>query len=316
MKKKKKKKTFWNNEWSHSISRCFFACFKLKKKKKNWQDCTCLSPCQRALFSHVCLSLFFSHHQRHVGKLCMLRFAWIKDMWSLGKQTQHFIGWEFWEILMCSRTVCSTSKDSLFSTSFTGYPSTVTFYEVQLQQLLLHQRHNFQKWCRNSRLAGFWSGRYYPLEGGGINRACLEEQKPVSAAEEFFVFFWFIYLYSLSFLLSLFPNHHPWYSLITQWVSPKFPISSNRKIKASSDKMQKKKKKKKENTSEHSLWRLLCVSVHLFLSFDIFQGGCGMFVPLLWILRWAQILKNTLLQQPNEWMITEAQASRGGWMWF
>lgn len=246
----------------------------------------------------------------------MLRFAWIKDMWSLGKQTQHFIGWEFWEILMCSRTVCSTSKDSLFSTSFTGYPSTVTFYEVQLQQLLLHQRHNFQKWCRNSRLAGFWSGRYYPLEGGGINRACLEEQKPVSAAEEFFVFFWFIYLYSLSFLLSLFPNHHPWYSLITQWVSPKFPISSNRKIKASSDKMQKKKKKKKENTSEHSLWRLLCVSVHLFLSFDIFQGGCGMFVPLLWILRWAQILKNTLLQQPNEWMITEAQASRGGWMWF
>lgn len=176
------------------------------------------------VFSCVSKSIF-SHHRRHVGKLCMLRFAWIKDMWSLGKQTQHFIGWEFWEILMCSRTVCSTSEDSLCSTSFTGYPSTVTFYEVQLQQLLLHQRHNFQKWCRNSRLAGFWSGRYYPLEGGGINRACLEEQKPVSAAGEVFVFFWFIYLYCLSFLLSLFPNHHPWYSLITQWVFSKVPRS-------------------------------------------------------------------------------------------
>lgn len=128
-----------------------------------------------------------------------IRFAGIKDMWCLGKQTPHFvlIGWEFWEILMCRRTACSTSKDSLFSTSFTGCPSTVTFYEVQLQLLLLHQRHNFQKWCRNSRLVGSWSGWYYPLEGGGINPACLEEQKPVSGCGEVFVVMYlFIYISS------------------------------------------------------------------------------------------------------------------------
>ena len=268
------------------------------------------------VFSCVSKSIF-SHHQRHVGKLCMLRFAWIKDMWSLGKQTQHFIGWEFWEILMCSRTVCSTSKDSLFSTSFTGYPSTVTFYEVQLQQLLLHQRHNFQKWCRNSRLAGFWSGRYYPLEGGGINRACLEEQKPVSAAGEVFVFF-LIYLFILP-LISPFPFPKlPPLIFINNSVGflQSSPISSNRKIKVSSDKMQKKKTPKNkthQNIPFEDSYVCLCIC---FLSFHIFQGGCGMFIAHLWIVCWAQILKNTLLQQPNEWMITAAQASRGEWMWF
>lgn len=147
----------------------------------------------------------------------MFRFAGIKDMQHLGKQHLHFvfIGWEFWEILMCSRTACSTSKDSLFSTSFTGCPSTVTFYEVQLQLLLLHQRHNFQKWCRNSRLAGSWSGRYYPLEGGGINRACLEEQKP-AWSQGGFLFFTYLFIFPLFFIPSLYLNLLLWLSLRTQ----------------------------------------------------------------------------------------------------
>lgn len=98
---------------------------------------------------------------------------------------------------MCRRTACSASKDSLFCTSFSGESSTVTFYEVQLQLLLLlHQRHNFQKCCRNSRLAGSWSGRYYPLEGWCINLACLKEQKTVSAVKEFFVFIYLYFLFS------------------------------------------------------------------------------------------------------------------------
>lgn len=79
---------------------------------------------------------------------------------------------------MFSRTVCSTSKDSLFCTYLTDYPSTESFYEVQAQL----PQHNFQKWCRNSRMAASWFGRYYPPEGGGINLVCLEEQKPVSRA--------------------------------------------------------------------------------------------------------------------------------------
>lgn len=100
----------------------------------------------------------------------------------------------FW---CAAATACQPQK-TVFSASFTGCPSTVTFYEVKLQQLLLHQRHNFQKWCRNSRLAGSWSGRYYPPEGGGINRTCLKEQKPASAALRGFCYIYFFYISSPS----------------------------------------------------------------------------------------------------------------------
>lgn len=129
----------------------------------------------------------------------MLRFVERKCIQRLGKQTQHFIGWEFWEILMCSRTACSTSQDSLFSTSFTGYPSIETFYEVQLQQLLLHRRHNFHKWCRNSWLAGSWSGRYYPQERRG-------HQSHLSGGTKACFLFLFIYIASLFFFLFPLPR--------------------------------------------------------------------------------------------------------------
>lgn len=215
----------------------------------------------------------------------------------MGKQTQPFvfIRGEFWEILMCSWTACSTSKDSLFSTSFTGYPSTVTFYEVQLQLLLLlHQRHNVAKWCRDSRLAGSWSGRYYPLEGGGINRACLEEQKPVSAAGEFFCFNSYIYLFILILFFScLFPKPPPTFIKNSVGFS-KVPDC----IKQHQKRHRKYLQTKCEIKSEHSLWRkTLYVHVCLFLLryFFLGGGGWGMFIPLLAILCWTQLLKNALL---------------------
>lgn len=114
---------------------------------------------------------------------------------------------KFQTVLMWSNNSLSTSKDSVFSATFTGCPSTGTFYEVKLQQLLLHQWHNFQKWCRDSRLAASWSGQYYPPEGGRINRACLEEQKPASAVLRG-VCFYFYFIYFFSFLSSAFFSPH------------------------------------------------------------------------------------------------------------
>lgn len=78
--------------------------------------------------------------------------------------------------VMCSRRACSSSAASSATPPITGSPSTGTLYEVQLQQLLLHHRHNFQERCKNSRLAASRSRRYYPLQNGGINSTCLEEQ--------------------------------------------------------------------------------------------------------------------------------------------
>lgn len=116
----------------------------------------------------------------------------------------------FWS---AAATACQPQK-TVFRASFTGCPSTVTFYEVKLQQLLLHQRHNFQKWCRNSRLAGSWSGRYCPPEGGGINRTCLKEQKPASAALRGFCFIFFLYLLSFA---AFFSPHPPISFLRQTW---------------------------------------------------------------------------------------------------
>lgn len=78
--------------------------------------------------------------------------------------------------VMCSWRACSSSAASSVTPPISGSPSTGTLYEVQLQQLLLHHRRNFQEWCKNSRLAASWSRRYYPLQNGGINSTCLEEQ--------------------------------------------------------------------------------------------------------------------------------------------
>ena len=152
-------------------------------------------------------------------------------------------------------TACSASKDSLFSPSFTACPSTVTLYEVQpqlLPRLLLHQRHNFQKWCRNSRLVGSWSGRYYPLEGGCINLACLEEQKLESTAGEVFVF-----IYLLYFLLRFLPKN----LLLRLSLDGALSKLHQKNIKNRIT-MKQIFKQKCEIKWKHFLWRKITVSAH------------------------------------------------------
>ena len=118
----------------------------------------------------------------------------------------------FKETLMCSRTVCSRVFTG--RTSFTEYPSTVTFYEVRLQLLWLH---NFQKRCRNSRLAGSWSGAILPSGWRGGHQSRLSPGTKALCLQSAGVVFLFIYI-PLFFLPS---NILLWLPLRTQWGSPK-----------------------------------------------------------------------------------------------
>lgn len=230
----------------------------------------------KSVFVTICMEVFMS------------RFTF--------EQTQNFTDWDFWEILTCSRTACSTTKDSLFSISFTDYPSTVTFYEVQLQQLLLHQRHDFQKWCRNSRLTGSWSGWYYPLEEGSINRTCLEEQTRVSAAlGGFFVFFLSYYISTYCISCYLICSLSPKRPLIVIKKSEGFTkVLDCMTTKMSSDKMPNK------------VWTFPLkeefVYVHL------------VFVSLT-VHGWTQALKNALFQQMlNKWWQNHRHQEESVWL--
>lgn len=128
---------------------------------------------------------------------------------------------------MCRWTACSTSKDSLFSTSFTGYPSTVTFYEVQLQLLLLlllHQRHNFSEVMQEFKVGWFLVWAILPSGGRGHQSLLSGGTKACVCSRGVFCF---LFLYFLSFFPP-FPKPPP----LTQWDSAKFPrIKKHQKAK-------------------------------------------------------------------------------------
>lgn len=136
--------------------------------------------------------------------------------WSLGKQTQRSVlnGAGFWEILICRRTACPTSEDSLLSTSFTGYPAAVTLYEVQLQLLLLlTPKAQLSKAMQEFKVGCFPVWPILPSGGRGHQSRLSWGTKPVKAGS-FFCWFVFIYLYFLLFPHFLSPSCLFWLLLL------------------------------------------------------------------------------------------------------
>lgn len=159
---------------------------------------SCLNSSYYFLFTFVLekvfekgISLFLLNKNKTLQSDCKNIISWF-----VSNNTNIFS--EFADTLMCSRTICSTSKESLLSPSFTGSPSTVTLYEVQLQLLQLDNFRSdaaFQGWLLPGR------GDISLWREVGINLTCLKEQKAASATLEGFLF---LYLYAFAFLFFLF----------------------------------------------------------------------------------------------------------------